>query len=156
MIEMQRNKQKLEDLVEAVIARHSGMPYIEVIEGFRLTPLRFLRGVNDLVDGEYVFLELEREECIVEIVEDDSKYAELFDMGEDYLRERYNGILSGRERVLPAGTPLYWRNIYHLTSMVLNDLPGFKDGTRDEKIEIVKKKSLIIKVVLKNSLSIEA
>jgi hypothetical protein len=128
-------KPSLEDCVDAIIARDSGMPYSEVIEAFDITPNQFALAVTrDLAN----YIRLTRgniQSTLREISKDDARLIDLFNMGEEFVRGQYDAILADEQAILYYGTCMHPENraalAYH--ALVLHNP---KMGSRNRRTVI--------------------
>jgi hypothetical protein len=146
---MTLKKEDLEDRLNAIIARDSGMPYPEVLETFNLEPNQFGRAV--LIDLE-VYLNMAEgsiHDQVLRIKSDESRRIKMFDMGEEFIRDLYSRVKSGEVRRIYTGTLVHPRNREFLAYYALvasNPLIGSND--RAEVIKGIKELTRNLKAYL--------
>ena len=132
----------LEQKMEAIYWRSQGDSFSDVLEGYEITANQFfgaVRYVEREDDGVLRSTGPEIVDDIKEVLDDEDKMAELFNMGRDFLKERYDAVQRGDEGKLPKGVYLHKENAYWLIDIVLSRIEGFKEADRAGKVDLIRK-----------------
>ena len=142
---MGRNLLTLQDRIDAIEARDSGMPYHEVMERFEISPFQFFRAVGrDLGDLILAASNENQRSMLREIRNEGKRKAELFRMDEEFLIEQYKQFrgLDGRaKKTMPLpGTYLHGSNVETLVHYALTrEHPALGSDSRAEVVREVLK-----------------
>lgn len=99
----------LETKVEAVLDRDENIPYTKVLDTHNLNPKQFLYAVRDM----RTFIPHVKEEIgskLRQISDNLGRTRELFNMGEEFLREQYDRIIAEEQLRFYEGTLIHPRN----------------------------------------------
>ncbi|PIN86428.1 hypothetical protein COV19_05080 [Candidatus Woesearchaeota archaeon CG10_big_fil_rev_8_21_14_0_10_44_13] len=133
----------IEDCIEAIIARDRGMPYPEVLKTFELTPNKFARTIS-MELGSYIALTSgERRKILEGIISDPERRRELFNMGEEFVKEQYDRIQGRIHREKQShfyhGTHFHPKNVDALVYYALtSNNPSLSSNCRNVVIEGIK------------------
>lgn len=133
----------IDDYMGAISSRDKGLPYQEMMRIFRITPNQFAKVVSN-IDSLVKMAEGERRERLEAIARDQKRKEELFNMGEEFVKEQYDriqGRIPGEKQDLfYKGTLFHHKNVETIVyyALTLNN-PRLLSTNRDEVIECIKK-----------------
>ncbi len=108
----------LEQRVGAVLDRDENVPYPRVLQRHKLNPDQFFRAVVG-IETFISYVDKELSDRLREISTNPERKRELFNMGEDFIREQYHRVSAGTQAYLPQGTLLHPENIKFLVYYAL-------------------------------------
>ena len=116
-----KRKISLDDRISAIIDRDSGIPYTEVLEKYDITPGQFFRAVRRDIGTLTELTTGETKQTLQQISSNRDRERELFNMGEEFVKEQYCRVMEGAQACLYWGTFVHPENVnalvYHaLTS----------------------------------------
>ncbi len=131
----------LEQKMEAIYWRSQGDSFSDVLEGYEITAPQFFNAVKDVEREDDTVLRSASPDIVddvKEVLDDEEKRTELFNMGRDFLKERYGAVLCGDEGRLPSGVYLHAENAYWLVDIALCTIDGFEEADRKGKIDLIR------------------
>jgi hypothetical protein len=135
---MKRKKPTLENKVNAILDRDEGIPYSKVLAVYDITPTQFHRAVQSI----HSFIQSTAgttRQALEKIASDAARKRELFRMGEEFIREQYEGMLEGRQGKFCDSTLLHPENVENLVYYALaRNNPQLASKDRKEVVEGIK------------------
>jgi len=89
---MKKRKPTLDDYIGAIICKDEGMPYLDVLRTFELTPNQFAYAIIRNLDSHIRLIEGKPRQILEAIESSPTRKAELFNMGKQCLKEQYDRI----------------------------------------------------------------
>jgi len=134
-----RRTPSLEDRIDAIIARDSGMPYETVLNTFDISAGQFaialLRDLSDYIG----FAQGEDRIRLEEIRKNKQRKIALFTMSEDFLKKQYDAIKSGEQYRFLNGTYKSPQNVeFIIYYAMVQSRPQLMSGDRKEVVETIK------------------
>ena len=133
------HKPTIDDYIGAILDRDNSVSYPKVLDRYDLTPDQFFRAVKRIDKlAEYSSGRIKR--TLDKIASDEARQTELFNMGEEFIKEQYNQLAQGKINHLYAGTRLHPQNIKELIYYALiSENPKLRYKNRKKIIEGIKK-----------------
>jgi len=134
-----RRTPSLEDRIDAIITRDSGMSYESVLNTFDISSGQFaiavLRDISDYIS----FAKGEDKIRLERIRKDNQRRIALFTMSEDFLKRQYEGIMAGEQPGFPKGTYKSPHNVEFIIYYAMTQSkPQLISGDRKKVVETIK------------------
>jgi len=148
---VKRHKPSLEDCVDAIIARDSGMPYEHVLKAFDISPNQFFFAAKKDIRDYIKNTSGDTKTRLNEIANSPPRTIELFNMGQKVVETQYDSLMNGNQSRLWHGTLVNRANVNTLIYYALGfHNPLLRSNKRREVIEGVKNLSSDLQAYLQS------
>lgn len=136
---MLSNASDLENLINAIIERDSGTPYLEALDKYFVSPQSFYFAVTAQLNELVRFSQGRKKRVLAEIAKDEERRRELFRIDEEVLRKQYKKIKQREQTAFFTGTYLHPKNMEAIVyyALVLHN-PELGTSKRENVLKAVR------------------